>query len=61
MANQNQWPKTTAVAILTMASISSRAQVNVTTWHNTAIAGFTAGTGRTVSTQSILSWTYAAN
>ena len=34
MAIQNHWPKTIAAAILTMASISSRAQVNVTTWHN---------------------------
>jgi outer membrane protein assembly factor BamB len=31
---QNRWSKTIAAAILTMASISSRAQVNVTTWHN---------------------------
>jgi hypothetical protein len=28
---------------------------------NTAFVGFTAGTGGTVSTQSILNWTYAAN
>ena len=34
MGIQNQWSKTIAVVILTMASISSRAQVNVTTWHN---------------------------
>jgi hypothetical protein len=27
----------------------------------TAFVGFTAGTGGTVSTQSILNWTYAAN
>jgi len=34
MAIQNPWPKTIAAAILALASISSRAQVNVTTWHN---------------------------
>jgi hypothetical protein len=34
MSIQNPWSKTIGVAILTMASIASRAQVNVTTWHN---------------------------
>jgi len=34
MSIQKRWLKTMGVAILTVASISSRAQVNVTTWHN---------------------------
>jgi hypothetical protein len=40
---------------------SDAIDIPTTVGSNTAFVGFTAGTGGTVSTQSILNWTYANN
>jgi hypothetical protein len=40
---------------------SDSIDIPTTVGSNTAFVGFTAGTGGTVSTQSILNWTYANN
>jgi hypothetical protein len=48
---------------VTNATFSMSQAINVpsTVGANTAWAGFTAGTGGTVSTQEILTWTYQVN
>jgi hypothetical protein len=48
---------------LTNATFTASQAINIpaTVGANTAFVGFTAGTGGTVSTQDVLSWTYAAN
>jgi hypothetical protein len=48
---------------VTNATFTASQVINIpsTVGANTAYVGFTAGTGGTVSTQSVLNWTYVAN
>jgi hypothetical protein len=48
---------------VTNATFTASQAINIpgTVGANTALAGFTAGTGGTVSTQDVLSWTYQVN
>ena len=48
---------------VTNATFTGSQAINIpaTVGANTAFVGFTAGTGGTVSTQDVLSWTYAVN